>query len=150
MGKKKPKKKTSGAKKKIPSEQGNSKDEVGYKKPPKKHQFKPGQSGNPTGLPKGHVGLASRFKKLLLQKGKDGRELADLFVEHFVKEALKGKFSFAKEVLDRVDGKVVESQVDISPDEFAKDVTDMINTINKGVPKPDGKSAGKKGKAKGN
>jgi uncharacterized membrane protein len=28
-------------------------DKVGYKKPPKKHKFKPGQSGNPKGRPKG-------------------------------------------------------------------------------------------------
>jgi len=27
-------------------------DEVGYKKPPKKHQFKPGESPNPAGRPK--------------------------------------------------------------------------------------------------
>lgn len=26
--------------------------EVGYKRPPRKHQFKPGQSGNPKGRPK--------------------------------------------------------------------------------------------------
>jgi hypothetical protein len=26
--------------------------EIGYKKPPRKNQFKPGQSGNPKGRPK--------------------------------------------------------------------------------------------------
>ena len=30
----------------------NNDDEVGYKKPPKNHQFKKGQSGNPKGRPK--------------------------------------------------------------------------------------------------
>ena len=30
-----------------------SEDDVGYRKPPKKSQFKPGQSGNPKGRPKG-------------------------------------------------------------------------------------------------
>jgi len=28
-------------------------DNVGYRRPPKQHQFKPGQSGNPKGRPKG-------------------------------------------------------------------------------------------------
>src|SRR3954452_20286028 len=31
-----------------------SSDEVGYGKPPEHTQFKPGQSGNPNGRPKGH------------------------------------------------------------------------------------------------
>ena len=34
---------------------------VGYSKPPKKHQFKPGQSGNPAGPPKRKTQLWNYF-----------------------------------------------------------------------------------------
>lgn len=41
-------------------------DEVGYRKPPKKTQFKKGQSGNPRGRPKGS-GVRSSVEKVLAQ-----------------------------------------------------------------------------------
>jgi hypothetical protein len=37
-------------------------DEVGYGKPPKHGQFKPGKSGNPRGRPRGAHGLKGRRK----------------------------------------------------------------------------------------
>jgi hypothetical protein len=43
-------------------------DTVGYGKPPQKHQFKPGQSGNPNGRPKGSKNLATILKEELDQK----------------------------------------------------------------------------------
>lgn len=41
---------------------------VGYKRPPKRHQFKPGQSGNPRGRPKGGLGLKTILKKELSRR----------------------------------------------------------------------------------
>lgn len=42
--------------------------EVGYKKPPKRTQFKKGQSGNPKGRPKGAKSLQTIARRLLTEK----------------------------------------------------------------------------------
>lgn len=41
---------------------------VGYKKPPKKSQFRPGQSGNPNGRPKGIRPIGALLTEILQQK----------------------------------------------------------------------------------
>ena len=38
---------------------------VGYGKPPREHQFKPGQSGNPRGRPKGARGFKADVEEAL-------------------------------------------------------------------------------------
>ena len=45
-----------------------SEEENGYGKPPKKHQFKKGVSGNPTGRPKGKTSLTTDLQKILNKK----------------------------------------------------------------------------------
>ena len=42
--------------------------EVGYKKPPKHSQFKPGQSGNPNGRPKGTKNLKTDLEEELKER----------------------------------------------------------------------------------
>lgn len=42
--------------------------EVGYGKPPTEHRFKPGQSGNPRGRPKGAKGRRAIAKRVLMEK----------------------------------------------------------------------------------
>ena len=42
--------------------------EIGYGKPPKKHQFKPGQSGNRKGRPKGTKNTATLLREILDRK----------------------------------------------------------------------------------
>ena len=40
-------------------------DPVGYKRPPREHQFRPGQSGNPSGRPKGARNFKSELREEL-------------------------------------------------------------------------------------
>jgi hypothetical protein len=42
--------------------------EVGYQKPPKQSQFKPGQSGNPNGRPKGQKNASTLLREILNEK----------------------------------------------------------------------------------
>jgi hypothetical protein len=41
---------------------------VGYSKPPREHRFKPGQSGNPKGRPKGTKNTATVLREILDRK----------------------------------------------------------------------------------
>lgn len=59
----------------------NSGNEGGYKKPPKKNQFKPGKSGNPKGRPKGSRNLDKVFEeafniKLLSKENGQGKKIS--------------------------------------------------------------------------
>lgn len=47
---------------------GSARYSVGYGKPPKHSQFKPGQSGNPNGRPKGSLNLATILERMLREK----------------------------------------------------------------------------------
>jgi Family of unknown function (DUF5681) len=70
---------------------------VGYRNPPVHRQFKPGQSGNPSGRAKGSQNLKSLFNKVLdeeisLREGTDVRKItkAEAIVRGVVVGALKG------------------------------------------------------------
>lgn len=101
-----------------PDEQGKIREPVGYAHPPVHSRFQPGQSGNPGGRAKGRT-LTSILREVLESNtlgGKpipQGRTVADMLGDVIIKEALKGKFTFAKEVLDRMDGKVPD-RVDLT------------------------------------
>jgi hypothetical protein len=71
--------------------------EVGDRRPPKHRQFKPGQSGNPKGRPKGSVNLRTRITQQLRQPvtvTRNGRPVkmrkVDLIALQIVDSAAKG------------------------------------------------------------
>ena len=72
--------------------------------PPVATRWKKGQSGNPGGRPKGQSLVA--LLREVLEREHNGRPIKELVAERIVKEALSGKFPYAKELLDRLEGPV--------------------------------------------
>jgi hypothetical protein len=79
------------------------------------HQFKPGQSGNPGGRPKGRRAVDDLLD-LIQEKGAD-RAVAVKWLEAI----LAGDFRYMKEYLERKDGKV--------PDRIQADVSNKTQTL---------------------
>ena len=82
--------------------------EVGYGRPPKKTQFKPGQSGNPRGRPKGAKGEATILHEMMtrnieIREGARTRKISVLaaILLRFAENALKGDAKSATFLLNR-------------------------------------------------
>jgi hypothetical protein len=80
----------------------NDDDRVGPGRPPKHSRFKPGESGNPNGRPKGSVNLRTRVTQQLRQTvtvTRNGRPVkmskADLIALQIVDSAAKGDLKAA-------------------------------------------------------
>ena len=87
-----------------------SDDEVGYGKPPKHTQFKPGQSGNPKGKPKGCKNRRTLMDEELnkIVKIKEGSKVKSVtkkeaMLMKLMQDALNGKPHAVKLVLKEVD-----------------------------------------------
>ena len=123
--------------KKIPADQGlrPKSPDVGYGKPPKEHQFQPGESGNPAGTPRAKSNLWRHYCRFLAmsdkQRAKEARR-TDLTaaektalkqVAQLMKKGLAGTAWLAtKESWNRDEGKPtehvrVESEEVLTPEE---------------------------------
>ena len=78
--------------------------------------WKPGQSGNPKGRPKGRV-LTSAIEELVAE-GLDGKDLSKALAKKAVAMALSGNFQFFNLLMERLEGKV--------PDELVGEVRHLV------------------------
>jgi hypothetical protein len=93
----------------LPSSQEAEDDSVGYGRPPRAHQFKPGHSGNPNGRPKGRKNEATMLDELLFKRipvRQGGRDLRMTVIEamfrRLVEDALKGNIKAAGFLFNRL------------------------------------------------
>jgi hypothetical protein len=116
---------------KPPAKGGSGDYEVGYSKPPKHTRFKPGQSGNPRGRPKGTKNLKTDLmeelgEKILIREGDHPRQVSKqrALVKALLTRALKGDvraanllLSMMMRLFDTGEGAPDEVE-DLRPDEL--------------------------------
>ena len=92
----------------VRMKQSMPESDVGYGRPPRANQFKPGQSGNPKGRPKGAKSEASILYELLhrkipIREGGRTRKITVLeaILLRFTEDSLKGNTKSAAFLLNR-------------------------------------------------
>lgn len=110
----------------LPTSKDREDDAVGYGKPPRAHQFKPGQSGNPKGRPKGRKNEATMLDELLFQRipvRQGGRDLRMTVIEaifrRLAEDSLKGNIKAAGFLFNRLSAISSEQpqQADLADDD---------------------------------
>lgn len=112
--------------------------EVGYRKPPREHQFRPGESGNKKGRKKGSKNIATILQELLNQKisvTKNGAIRKIPFIEGIVlrimDDALKGNIKTAAWLIDRY--KEIQTNDSASSFALADDDLAIIESFRKEI-----------------
>jgi hypothetical protein len=95
-------------------------DRTGYGKPPREHQFRPGQSGNSKGRPRGAKNTATLLREILdrrieVRSGNTIRKITvrEAMLTRFAESALKGDTKSAAFLLQRYDsGEAAQEHAD--------------------------------------
>jgi hypothetical protein len=119
-------------KEKPPTKGGSGDYEVGFGKPPKHTRFKPGQSGNPRGRPKGTKNLKTDLmeelaEKILIREGDHARQVSKqrALLKALLTRGLKGDVRAANLVLSMMmrlldtGEEALDDVEDLRPDELA-------------------------------
>ena len=85
----------------------------------REYVWKPGQSGNPSGRPKGLVSLTTRLRSILATpiegkskvKGKKAQTYGDEMMALAVQSARRGDYRFFQHIYERIDGKIPDHVV---------------------------------------
>jgi len=110
----------------------SSKSEVGYGKPPKEHQFRPGESGNSKGRPKGTKNTATLLREILdrkieIRNGSTVRKISvrEAVLTRFAEAALKGDTKSAAFLLQRYDvGEAAQQYANSAPTPEEQEIID--------------------------
>lgn len=103
--------------------------------------FKPGQSGNPAGRPKGSVSITTEIKKRLEEMSPDGQRTAlQVLVENIIQDALDNNNEMRKLIWNYVDGqpsqKVEQSggtinlNIELSDEQFQRLIRERAEQLN--------------------
>jgi uncharacterized protein DUF5681 len=111
----------------VPKRRGSKSQRysVGYGRPPKATQFKPGRSGNPKGRPKGPRSIGAILQEVIRQKisvtegGKTRRlPTLEVMLRRLVNESVKGDQKALKLLLSLVDRYSESSESDLHINEL--------------------------------
>jgi hypothetical protein len=109
--------------------------EVGYGRPPKKHQFKPGRSGNPKGRPKGSKNEETILNNLLNRQievreaiGRSRKiTVLEAMIMKFIDEALRGNPKAAAFLLNRY--RAIDAAAEISTEKMSHEDEEILDAF---------------------
>lgn len=93
-------------------------------------QFVEGQSGNPAGRKQGQRNYATIYRlaleKIAEKKGMSADDVELAIVTKGIEKAIKGDYKFSENILDRIHGKPVQTNLNKSLDDIELDESEML------------------------
>jgi uncharacterized protein DUF5681 len=115
------------------SSKSSSKNEIGYRRPPKNTQFKKGKSGNPNGRPKGSRNVGAILSEVMKQKvsvtenGKTRRMPAlEVMLRRLVNDAMRNDQAALKIVLPLIDRYAEPEEAEVSLDQLLDEDREIL------------------------